>query len=658
MELISLMVLYDDDSLLVQYSDGSCLQLSPCGSEFLFEKVPPASAHPLQQPERIRQRTQFVISIYREKVLHALEFRNRFARRLFLPGSIIPNEKQYSFFSISSVTWPSPDVKDAATFADDGTVKVRSMDGNATLHLASQQLEFTMEFISRISQKSPVPFLVKDKQHCKNVDTGKHQKSCKSSIVEDISEISKTSSGRKHIFSETGLKSTKLKIPEEIMNQKGSEGLQSCCNSAVEYVTVVQHHSVSFCPEEWKYPLFLALHPNHVDKAVKTNENECKKNSQDVLKEVKHDRTTLLPDPLPLNCRAPHLHRWSHNTSFLDGEQDIRTPYSSPELLKVVWCRGVVFRLFHGTASSVEVYPGDGSVLHSTEGTYFTHHMTNRNTGLQEERMYIVSSPPPDIPGSLYSVSSIITRAARILQYCYNARLSLKLPDICCWKQESLMEFQMRLPLLLEESFIPCIGRFTAYSDSKVHIIFCDGVTLHMIYDFHALHEEIQTCETPNSEAYWQQHLQNALTGWCQLVLPDGQCHLVQIHHPGKYERYVTAAVKWCQWVTKCHKGRTSSNDQYSGQDNTVSVIAELQKIQRFNFLLENNMVLKQASSTDAVCNLTSRNQCSEENLDSSEQQNELNIATVLENNCKIIQDIESLLSTTISRKLNPESKT
>lgn len=58
-------VLYEDDSVEVQYVDGSRLQLSPCGSEFLFEKAPPISAHPLQQPERIRQRTHFVISTYR-----------------------------------------------------------------------------------------------------------------------------------------------------------------------------------------------------------------------------------------------------------------------------------------------------------------------------------------------------------------------------------------------------------------------------------------------------------------------------------------------------------------------------------------------------------------------------------------------------------------
>lgn len=59
------MVLYEDDSVQVQYVDGSRLQLSPCGSEFLFEKAPLVTAHPLEQPERIRQRTHFVISTYR-----------------------------------------------------------------------------------------------------------------------------------------------------------------------------------------------------------------------------------------------------------------------------------------------------------------------------------------------------------------------------------------------------------------------------------------------------------------------------------------------------------------------------------------------------------------------------------------------------------------
>ncbi|KAJ8778420.1 hypothetical protein J1605_013607 [Eschrichtius robustus] len=91
-------VLYEDDSVQVQYVDGSRLQLSPCGSEFLFEKAPPISAHPLQQPERIRQRTHFVISTYREQLQRALDFRNSFATCPFLSESIIPSERKKVIF--------------------------------------------------------------------------------------------------------------------------------------------------------------------------------------------------------------------------------------------------------------------------------------------------------------------------------------------------------------------------------------------------------------------------------------------------------------------------------------------------------------------------------------------------------------------------------
>lgn len=91
------MVLYEDDSVQVQYVDGSRLQLSPCGSEFLFEKAPPISAHPLEQPERIRQRTHFVISTYREQLQRALDFRNSFATCPFLSTNIIPSERKKAY---------------------------------------------------------------------------------------------------------------------------------------------------------------------------------------------------------------------------------------------------------------------------------------------------------------------------------------------------------------------------------------------------------------------------------------------------------------------------------------------------------------------------------------------------------------------------------
>nr|BAB25748.1 unnamed protein product [Mus musculus] len=92
------MVLYEDDSVQVHYACGSTLQLSPCGFEFLFEKALPPSTHPLEQPERIRQRTHFVISNYREQLQRALRFSKLFSYMPFfyLKASYLLKEKSIS----------------------------------------------------------------------------------------------------------------------------------------------------------------------------------------------------------------------------------------------------------------------------------------------------------------------------------------------------------------------------------------------------------------------------------------------------------------------------------------------------------------------------------------------------------------------------------
>lgn len=148
------MILYEDDSVQVQYFDGSRLQLSPCGSEFLFEKAPPISAHPLEQPERIRQRTHFVISTYREQLQRALDFRNSFATCPFLSESIIPSERRKRIFiDISEVRWPSLHTDEGVTCMQGGTVKISSLDGHAYLCLPRSQHEFTVHFLCKVSQK-------------------------------------------------------------------------------------------------------------------------------------------------------------------------------------------------------------------------------------------------------------------------------------------------------------------------------------------------------------------------------------------------------------------------------------------------------------------------------------------------------------------------
>ncbi|CAN0339778.1 unnamed protein product [Bubo scandiacus] len=614
-----LAVLYEGGSVEVHYAGGSRLLLAPCGSEYLFEAALPAAAHPLQRAETVRHRVAFAVSAHREQLLRALDFRNKFSPCPYLPSSVIPPERKKILFSdVLEIRWPDPATADLTRCIDNGSVRISSVDGYAHLYLSELQQEFTVEFLCKVSQSSAAS--LHSSQKNSNYQTGdQHEKSRKSSVAETSSKQTRIENNKNE--------------PTKPKDQKGRDGVplfHSNCSS--EYTWVTQCWSVSSYPEEWKYPLSLALMCYNLH-TVKNLRKTCEKNNHtsteaDVLIDSEtHEAVSHLPTALPLSCRAPHLHRWT----FCDFFQNQNTEeYSCPQLIQIVWCQGVFYRFIHGRTNITEIYPGDDSFLKSEGaflGNYFIHHAIQKGTKKREEKMYSVNSLPPDVPGTPYSISSIITQATKILQYCYKAKLSLTHNCyLCCWKMVPETDGREMLPILLYEKVIPYMGRFVVYSDHKVHAAFWDGMTLNMVWDFSSSCSMIQVNED---------------VGWCKLTTPDGVQQLIKISHPGIYERYIRTAIEWCRSLNK--RREIPEYTAHSVTEENWSADAELEKIQRFNFLLDNSNVLERTSAVKTnPSGITARRTKKGSELEGI---SEACVLKALEETSKVVQDIESLLA-------------
>ncbi|XP_063279023.1 uncharacterized protein C5orf34 homolog isoform X2 [Prinia subflava] len=595
MEAERLMVLFGDDSVEVHYAAGGRLLLSPCGSEYLYEAALPAAAHPLQPVQTTRQRVAFVVSAYREQLLRALDFRNTFSSRPYLPSRIIPPERKKILPSdILEIKWPDPATADLTRCLDNGSVKISSVDGYAHLYLSELQQEFTVEFLCKVSQTSATSSHSAEKNsNCQSRD--QCGKPSKHSAAEISSKQRRIENRNKHSFAEG-----KYREPTKPKHQRDGDRVPLFhTNCSSEYTWVTQRWTVSLCPEEWKYPLSLALkccNLHTVENVMKTYEkNSCTAVEGDVLADPEtHETVSCLPTALPLSCRAPHLHRF-----------------------------------IHGRTNITEIYPGDDSFFKSEGpflGKYFIRYAVQKGTKKVEEKMYSVSSLPPDVPGHPYSISSIITQATKILQYCCKTKLSLSHNYyLCCWKVVSETDGREMLPILLHEKVIPSIGRLIVYSDHKVHAVFWDRVTVTMVWDFSSSCSEIQINED---------------VGWCKLTTPDGVQQLIQISHPGIYERYIRTAIEWCRSLNE--RKEIAECTAHSVTEENWSADAELEKIQRFNFLLDNSNILKR---TPAKCNQSGITVGKKENEGEVEELSEGCVLEALEKTSRVIQDIESLLA-------------
>ncbi|XP_049434847.1 uncharacterized protein C5orf34 homolog [Epinephelus fuscoguttatus] len=425
---VSLMIMYEDESVDVHYGNGAQLQLSPCGCEFMLVQPSDPSGHPLQPTERVRQRTRFTISTYKEFMVAALAFRNKYAGRPYLPEELIPADRKKPFFSISSdVQWPEWSSCDAE-LGPGGQTIIRSERGEATLMLSPSGEEFSVEFTCSLSQTQNQRSSLQGLSRDADISPRSQQQ-----LVSDVT-CQTTSDETKEVHQGRGSRRS-----ESIRSRSCSPRIISTTQPKPEEsnqsTTVVQHHSCCAVDPIWSYPLSLARHlwtarlskPKDVRPEGESDltQEQGRTNMSDI---STAERQSHLPRSLPLTCASPHWHRWKVKDPLSKrehSEQDLPT-----ELVKVMWCQGVTYRILSGVVSVIEVSPGDGSVIRSNGvlNTYYTHHKPELLSGQVKEVTYHLNNLPPDVPGQLYSVCSVVSRASRILT-CHNeAKESLKLP--------------------------------------------------------------------------------------------------------------------------------------------------------------------------------------------------------------------------------------
>ncbi|XP_048854290.1 uncharacterized protein C5orf34 homolog [Brienomyrus brachyistius] len=417
MAAVSFLVLFEDDALEVGYSDGSRLQLSPCGSEFMLEERPPASGHPLRTPRRLRRRTRFVTSAHKELLVQALDFRNRFAMRPYLPEELLPMErKKLSFTDVSEVEWPSL----SESSSSDGSLGPRrefvvsSLDGNARLQLSPWGEEFSVAFLCSVSQDRPQTA----SGDCPGSRPASQCEKNKGRCRESLSDVRKRT---------TRVSGAQGEAQPESQGHPSSPPAEPPTGRTYLCTWVTQQHSCSSPPLLWRHPLSVAT---QLRTATIGEEPSCGEMTSGIEK-------GSLPQSLPLRCFSPHQHRWRCRDST--GAQGALECGPHDELLKVMWIQGVLYRVTNSAVTMIEVFPGDGSVIRSSSTLleYFTHHTVGRG-GLGTEKTYLLSSLPPDIPGQPYSIRSLVARAGRIMKCCNEAKFTLNLPlSRCCWQEES-----------------------------------------------------------------------------------------------------------------------------------------------------------------------------------------------------------------------------
>ncbi|XP_050398660.2 uncharacterized protein C5orf34 homolog [Patella vulgata] len=385
--------------------------------------------------------------------------------------------------------------------------------------------------------------------------------------------------------------------PNSSDNNNSNSSNQSCEEDSsvrYSYVWVTRHYSCSQCPMIWSHPLKLATKVLENPDVLK-NRKEVESIPSPNTKPKKEDVVkSCLPLPQPLTCPFQHLHRWStgHGEEFQSGR------------LSVVMADGVIYRLVYlPSTTSIEMYPGDGSVIysHGISGQYYQHLLFKQ--GKLEERSYSLKSLPPPLPNSPYSLEKLVKRGSRFLSEAFEADKHTRREELPCWKHEESKPMEPISCEILEECCVPGRGKFSAYTNGRIRVVFDDRTALDMVCDFsNRLDECLQHSEKPSTA-----NVMPRVTGFdrlmgresCRLLLPNGQYILVDITKPGIYNKYVTAAIEWAKWVNSLPKDRGHFyQDMEESNKQPYCVAAELKKINCFNYIIDNTVLNQNSNSS------------------------------------------------------------
>ncbi|XP_067669599.1 uncharacterized protein C5orf34 homolog [Haliotis asinina] len=376
------------------------------------------------------------------------------------------------------------------------------------------------------------------------------------------------------------------------------------------YTWVTRHISCNECPNHWRHPLKLAEEKSS-ERQMDEDNSQLPPSRLPLKIDKKQTIMSSLPHPIPLTCHAPHRHKWAP----VDAHQGDLDRFN-PGRLKVVMVDGIIYRLIHLPALKVmEIYPGDGSVFLSqgVSGQFYTQILPVGNK--LEERTFSLRALPPPMSAAKYSLEKVLKRACRFMCEAVQRDKLSHSEEQPCWQ---MMPTTVQEPLsvsILEEAYIPGVGRFTAHTNGRVRVVFDDRTSLDMVCNFSRRIEECAQ-HTADSQQSVNSSLPNVATvtaldnevdsTTCRLMLPSGKYILVNKLKPGTYHKYVSQAMEWSSWVNASPLDRKHFYERLGQTVNAQgSAALELQKINCFNYIVENTILQPAASKVGAVSMVT-----------------------------------------------------